>query len=89
MRRDGFAVLPFLRRNAARYVLVLAAGAAGIAAYAFLQQETMCWIVLGALAGALLRDIGWLRNVRKSWPFTVRVTDWDEVQRIADEEPAA
>jgi hypothetical protein len=47
------------------------------------------WLVLGMVAGSLLRDIGWVISIRRTWPFSERVTDWDKVQRFADERPSA
>lgn len=37
----------------------------------------------GMLTGAIFRDLGWLRRMRQNWPLSERITDRDEVERIA------
>ncbi|GAB2876842.1 hypothetical protein GCM10027180_03840 [Microbulbifer echini] len=31
----------------------------------------------------MIRDVGWFRVIEKNWLFTVSITDWEEVERIA------
>ena len=38
----------------------------------------------GLLVGAFLRDFGWLLRMRRGWPLTVRVTNWELVKDIAE-----
>ncbi|WP_299589628.1 hypothetical protein [uncultured Microbulbifer sp.] len=38
---------------------------------------------LGVIVGAMIRDVGWFRVIEKIWLFTVSITDWEEVERIA------
>jgi hypothetical protein len=45
-------------------------------------------LALGFGLGTLLRDVGWLKGMRKTWSFSERVTDWEEVERIAAGDPA-
>ena len=40
----------------------------------------------GVFIGALLRDSGYLRRMKRNWPFSVKVTDWDKVRAIAESE---
>ncbi len=40
-------------------------------------------LIIGMVFGALLRDIGWLLRIKKSWPFTEKTTDWSKVKEIA------
>jgi len=45
---------------------------------------------VGCACGVLLRDIGWVRAIRKNWPFSDKVTDWEKVRRMAEgTEPGA
>jgi hypothetical protein len=39
---------------------------------------------LGLSFGILVTDLSWLRGRNKSWPFTSKTTNWDEVQRLAN-----
>ncbi len=41
-------------------------------------------IVAGIMVGAFLRDIGWLIRLKKNWPFTEKITDWNKVKAIAE-----
>jgi hypothetical protein len=40
----------------------------------------------GLILGSILRDIGWYRAIRRTFPFTVRVTDWPLVEKIATDD---
>ena len=40
-------------------------------------------IAAGMLLGAQLRDLRLMALVRKSWPFTEKVTDWEKVEELA------
>jgi len=43
----------------------------------------------GVFIGVFLRDVSWLTGIQRNWPFSVKVIDWDKVQKIADEKPLA
>jgi hypothetical protein len=43
----------------------------------------LAW-ALGMACGVLLRDYRWFRAIRATWPFTDRVTDWNEIKRLAE-----
>ena len=60
------------------------------------------WAVLGCLiAGAvgIVKAFGMdspsgvllclLTGIKRTWPFSVRVTDWEKVQRLSEDEPLA
>ncbi|WP_299946360.1 hypothetical protein [uncultured Microbulbifer sp.] len=42
-------------------------------------------VAIGMLVGTTIQDVGWLRVIEKTWPFTVKITDWEKVERIAEE----
>ncbi|MDP5211133.1 hypothetical protein [Microbulbifer sp. 2205BS26-8] len=42
-------------------------------------------LAIGMLVGVTMQDFGWLRVIEKTWPFTVKITDWEKVKRIAEE----
>jgi hypothetical protein len=50
----------------------------------------LCWQIgadnsafafLGLLAGLILRDLGWVGQIRKNWPIVKSVLNWDEIER--------
>jgi hypothetical protein len=80
---DGYRLGTFLRLNARKYILY---GLFFIVALASLAASGM-WIgfylLLGLFLGSLLRDLGWVRASRRSWPFTMSVVNWDVVEQLA------
>jgi hypothetical protein len=85
--RGGYGLGLFLRWNAKRYLFSIVYFGVALAYLAYAELWGLFSFALGLVAGMFLRDFGWVRAAAKSWPFTVRVTDWEEVQRIADEQP--
>src|SRR5688572_27946136 len=86
-RKHGYTFGLFYRRSPTRYILLVSVVAASLAILALAQIWTPFWLVLGMFAGCVLRDIGWVISIRRTWPFSERVTDWDKVHRLADERP--
>jgi len=50
----------------------------------------LCWQIgaynsafafLGLLGGLILRDLGWVGQIRKNWPIVRSVLNWDEIER--------
>jgi hypothetical protein len=79
----------FYRRSAKRYVFLVSFFILALVTLSSLQQWMGCSFTLGMFFGCILRDVGWVRAVRKTWPFSVKVTDWDKVQKLAGGETAA
>ncbi|MCD6048725.1 MAG: hypothetical protein K0Q55_128, partial [Verrucomicrobia bacterium] len=77
----------YFRRSAKRYLLLFSSFVLVFIVFGLLQRWDLVYLMLGMLAGCLFRDIGWVLAVRRTWPFTVKVTDWDKVQQLADEKP--
>ena len=88
-RDRGYSFALFFRRSAKRYLLLFSYFGLALIAFGVLQLWLPFYLMLGMLAGCLFRDIGWVRAVGKTWPFSLKVTDWDKVQRLADEKPVA
>lgn len=84
-RERGFRLFDVLRKNRTTYALHLILMSTLIALGFQLEGvwQSAAAAGSGMLAGALLRDLGWLRRVRQNWPLTERITDWHEVERIA------
>ena len=43
-------------------------------------------LLLGFLAGMFTKEAVFMSKIRKSWPFSVKITDWSIVAEIADEQ---
>ena len=39
--------------------------------------------------GALIRDFGWLRRIKKLWPFTQKIINWQKVEDVAEGKESA
>jgi hypothetical protein len=85
----GYKLRPFLRMNAKGYIFLVVYFSAVMAVLAFAGCWPAVFVVGGIAAGVFLRDVSWLTGVQRSWPFSVKVTDWDKVQKIADDKPLA
>ena len=83
-RKHGYSIRLVLRRMKRRYILsvtlcvVMSFIACSLSLYWF------AYIILGIYMGGFLRDIGWLRAIKKTWPFTEKITDWNKVEAIAN-----
>ena len=88
-QRSGPTLLHFLRSNQLRYLGIGGYCAVFCGYMAFTNQWFMFWVLLALVLGAIVSDLSWLRAAKKSWAFTERVMNWDEVKRIADEKPKA
>jgi hypothetical protein len=85
----GYRFGTFLRMNTRRYVVLLAFCGAALIFFAFVGIWFGFALVMGLVMGAIARDYGWVRASRRSWPFTLRVIDWDLVEELAaDKWPA-
>ena len=85
-RERGFSFELFYSRSKKNYALLALCFLGPLPAFAVAESWTAFWIDLGMLLGCLLRDVSWVRAVGKTWPFSVKVTDWDKVQKLADDE---
>ena len=86
--QDGYGFGTFLRVNARKNFLRLLYLVPALALLASLAMWFLFAFMLGMFLGAFVRDFDWVRSSRKAWPFTKKVTDWDLVQKLADESPA-
>ncbi len=58
----------------------------GVAYLAWFNLQPGVYLMLGALAGVLLRDFGIARAQTKLWPMQHKVLDWQKVERMAEGE---
>ena len=85
-REKGCSVASLVRRSAWRFLLLLllAAGMLGVCLTTGNPAKQLLFLWgSGMFTGAILRDIGWMRRIRKTWPFSKKVTDWAKVEAIA------
>jgi hypothetical protein len=61
---------------AANSLLILIAGT-----YYYFARDRFSLVLLGAMVGALTRDIGWMLRFRRDWPTLDRVLDWQLVEQ--------
>jgi len=78
----------FLKLNAWRYLFQVAVHSVLLAILALAGLWPVFIFLLGLVLGSFLRDVGWVRSTRRMWPFTVKVTNWDVVERLAAEKHA-
>ncbi len=86
-RKHDCSLDHYFRRSTKRYLALFAIFVLAFIVFGILRRWDLVYLMFGMLAGCLLRDIGWVRAVRKTWSFTLKVTDWDKVQQLADEKP--
>ena len=88
-RERGYSFRLFYRRSAQAYLVIFFMLGMFIAICAAFEIWALFCGLIGLLCGFVLRDVGWVRAKAKSWPFTLKVTDWEKVKRVADEKPLA
>src|SRR5687768_13587766 len=78
--RDGVA-FPVIVRQIVKRWIVAALIASGLIALRWRSNQPF-WAVLmlGAMVGAVLRDIRYLAQFKRSWGVVEDVIDWDKVQ---------
>ncbi len=47
------------------------------------EHSTFAVLAGGVLLGALAQDFGWFARTSAAWPLTEKVTDWEKVEAIA------
>ena len=84
-RDRGYSLGLYFHRSGRRYLLLVSYFVLALVGFALLQLWNVFYLMLGMFAGCIFRDIGWVRAGGKTWPFSLKVTDWDKVQKLADE----
>jgi hypothetical protein len=86
----GYRLGTFLRLNARKYAIQGLVFGLSLALLLIIEMRVAFSILLGVILGSLARDFGWVRASRRTWPFTMRVINWEIVERLAThEEPPA
>ena len=88
-REDGgYKFVPFVRMNAKAYSFLGVYFGVLLVWLALAEAWPVFALVLGVLFGVLLRDMSWVIRVNRTWPFVIKVTDWEAVKRLSDEKPS-
>ncbi len=82
----GYRFISFVRMNARGYSFLAVYFGAILAGSALMQAWPVVIVVAGILFGVLLRDVSWVVGVNRTWPFVVKVTNWDAVRKLSDED---
>ena len=87
--QGGYKILPYVRMNARAYAWLGVIYGGLLIFLAVADSWGVFALIVGVILGTLLRDVSWLVGVQQTWPFVMKVTDWDKVKRAADGEPFA
>ncbi len=85
----GYKFVPFVRMNAKGYGFLTLYFGALLGWLAFMAAWPTFAVFAGVLFGVLLRDVSWLVGINRTWPFVVKVTDWDAVRKLSGEDSPA
>jgi hypothetical protein len=88
-REHGFAILPFMRRNAGRYALYSFPFAALLFLFAMIGSWFAFGCVVSFVLGLLFVYARWFRGQRRVWPFAMKIINWDIVTKLSEDEPTA
>jgi ABC-type uncharacterized transport system permease subunit len=87
-KKTGYSTGTFLRQSVNGWVPMLIMVVMAVVVFYKtidpLIHGLMLWII-GVSIGAFIRDIGWFVKIRKSWPFTEKVIDWEKVRQISEQ----
>lgn len=86
-RDKGFTFGLFYRRNLRNYIVKFIIQSAAIGVVAYLEVWPIVWLLAGLVIGSFSRDIGWVRSIRRRWPLSVALTDWEKVRQLAEGKP--
>lgn len=91
-RSKGYALGYVLRKSAVRYMVhvgILVLFVIWFRTTDELWYKGLCLWGIGMFIGAITRDYGWLRRIKKQWPFTEKIINWQTVEDIADGKTSA
>lgn len=88
-RKHRFAIVPFARSRALRYLLYGLSAAVILGLLAFRGMWSALGMVTSFLLGMAICYFHWYRGQRRVWPFAERVIDWDLVQKLSEDDSSA
>jgi hypothetical protein len=85
--RGGFSIGLYYRWSALRHLFLLVYFGVVLLLLGAVQLWVPFALMLGIYLGMLLQAHAVARVSTRTWPLTVRITDWETVRKIADGEP--
>lgn len=86
-RTEGVAIWRLIRKSARYYIVGILAPIAllaGALSDKDVKTKLFFMTVFGMSCGALSRDVGQLRRIKKDWSFTSRIIDWTIVEAMSE-----
>ena len=73
-----------LSRMLGQYAVLVVLGAVGI--WLLLQggADAAAWALGGLVSGAILRDLGWIQRMCRTWPTQAAIIDWRRVEELRE-----
>lgn len=87
LKENNGSFLYLLKRSFLNYllfILVIFLSWVLLSMYCPSNYQNIRFFVSGMVIGAILRDLGWFRRIKITWPFTLKVTDWDKVKKLSE-----
>ena len=85
-KAKGYSIIHIIRTSAWLYLIHVVLGTAMLVACFKTDDVSLRLLFMfgfGMFTGALLRDVGWFRRIKKNWPFSQKIMDWAKVEAIA------
>ncbi len=85
LKDTDYSLMTFFHLNRGMYLrLFIVMTASACLAFSSETYRYLGLFLFGMFAGAFLRDLGRVLKIKKYWPLTVRITNWDVVRNIAE-----
>ena len=85
-REQGLSFPLFFSRTRKNYALRALCFLGPLPICVIQESWTVFCLLLGIFLGSLLMDVSWFRLALRTWSFNVKVTDWDKVRKLAEDE---
>jgi len=86
-REHGYTVRRAYHSNLASWVYFIITLAAIVFVTVAAQAWAVACFVIGFTFGMLIRDYTWVHTSRKTWPYFVKVVNWERVEQLASDSP--
>jgi hypothetical protein len=86
-RSKAKSSLPFFYKANLKHYLICVSFFAGVMAFCWFLMEgniPLLLFALGVFWGTVARDLRWFISMKKGWPFTEKVINWEKVAELAD-----
>ena len=86
--QHGYTFGHFIRINAKRHLILITVSLLLIYLAMWIQDGVAFYVLIGRAIGTFVRDFAWFRSNRASWSFIEKITDWQKVEKLANDEPS-